>query len=85
MTCELITNRSWMTAVGSMTLAAELFAKVARDLESALVRPSLPEEPEAYTVFCLSDPKCDGDVEPLACRPAGSRSPACSPICRPSA
>jgi hypothetical protein len=43
-------------------LAAELFAKVARDLESALVRPSLPEEPEAYTVFCLSDPECDGDV-----------------------
>jgi hypothetical protein len=43
-------------------LAHEVYLAVRRDLESAFIRPSLPEEPEAYTVFCLGDPKCEGDV-----------------------
>jgi hypothetical protein len=43
-------------------LARDIYLAVRRDLEAALVRPSEPDEPEAYTVFCLTDPKCDGDV-----------------------
>src|SRR5205085_4258271 len=43
-------------------LARELLTTVAHDLAPALVRPSLIEEPEAYTVFCLTDPQCEGDV-----------------------
>lgn len=40
----------------------ERFVAIRRELESSLVRPSSRAEPEAYTVFCLSDPPCAGDL-----------------------
>lgn len=36
-------------------VAADLCATAFRDLDAALVRPSAPAEPEAYTAFCLTD------------------------------
>jgi hypothetical protein len=36
-------------------VAADLCATAFHDLGSALVQPALPAEPEAYTVFCMSD------------------------------
>jgi hypothetical protein len=43
-------------------VAVALCAAVRRDLGGALVRPSPPTEPEAYTAFCLTDPAQGGDV-----------------------
>jgi hypothetical protein len=43
-------------------LARHISAQVADELKPALVRPSSRAEPEAYTVFCLTDPPCDGDL-----------------------
>src|SRR5262249_24825775 len=36
-------------------LAHEYLSRIREDLRDAIVRPSLRTEPEAYTVFCLSD------------------------------
>lgn len=38
------------------------FMAIRGELESSLIRPSSRAEPEAYTVFCLSDPPCAGDL-----------------------
>jgi hypothetical protein len=42
--------------------ARQRLADIRSDLETVLVRPSARAEPEAYTVFCLADPPCDGDL-----------------------
>jgi hypothetical protein len=50
---------------GGRTLAdfaRELFDASRRDLLPALIRPTSPVDPEAYTVFYLDDPSGDGDV-----------------------
>lgn len=36
-------------------VARELCADVCKSLQDVLIQPSLPSEPEAYTVFCLTD------------------------------
>jgi hypothetical protein len=43
-------------------LAEELCTEVCRSLEGLLVRPSPPTQPEAYTVFCLTDLGAAGDA-----------------------
>lgn len=49
-------------------LARNLSEQIGEELKPALVRPSHRAEPEAYTVFCLTDPPCDGDLTRwLAC------------------
>jgi hypothetical protein len=43
-------------------LARQISEKVGEELEPALIRPSSRSEPEAYTVFCVTIPPCDGDL-----------------------
>jgi hypothetical protein len=43
-------------------LARELCGEVAKSLRDVMVRSSGPSEPEAYTVFCLSELDAAGDV-----------------------
>lgn len=43
-------------------LARNLCEQITEELQPALVRPSGHAEPEAYTVFCLSDPPCNGNL-----------------------
>lgn len=42
--------------------AREQFTIIRGELESSLIRPSQRAEPESYTVFCLTDPPCSGDL-----------------------